>query len=142
MQLNKETLEKDPCNFCGKTLREQMKGCNEITCYRQFLHKQETLEESAERHCLINSIPTDQMIVKYDRSCEFETPVTMFVQGIKHQQEQDKNKYSEEEVDTLLEMLKRSIAEIKHIKHTYKDRGHCVKYLSDCESAIEQFKKK
>jgi hypothetical protein len=31
MELNKETLEKDPCNFCGKTLREQMKGCNEIT---------------------------------------------------------------------------------------------------------------
>jgi hypothetical protein len=29
MELNKETLEKDPCNFCGKTLREQMKGCNE-----------------------------------------------------------------------------------------------------------------
>jgi hypothetical protein len=51
-------------------------------------------------------------------------------------------RYSEEEVDTLLEMLKRSIAEINHIKHTYKDRGHCVKYLSDCESAIEQFKKK
>ena len=44
-----ETIEKDPCNFCGKTLREQMKGCNEITCYRQFLNKQETLEEAAER---------------------------------------------------------------------------------------------
>ena len=43
---NKKTLEKDPCNFCGKTLREQMKGCNEITCYRQFLHKQETLKEA------------------------------------------------------------------------------------------------
>jgi hypothetical protein len=55
MELNKETLEKDPCNFCGKTLREQMKGCNEITCYRQFLHKQETLEEAAERMYPINS---------------------------------------------------------------------------------------
>ncbi len=65
---------------------------------KQFIPKQSTLEEAAERHCLINSIPTDQMIVKYDRSCEFETPVTMFVQGIKHQQEQDKNKFSEEDM--------------------------------------------
>jgi hypothetical protein len=39
----------DPCNLCGKTLREQMKGCYEITCYRQFLNKQETLKEVAER---------------------------------------------------------------------------------------------
>ena len=31
--------EQDPCNFCGKTLREQMKGCGEITCYRQQLKK-------------------------------------------------------------------------------------------------------
>ena len=36
-----ETLEQEHCNNCGKTLREQMKGCNEITCYRQFLSKQE-----------------------------------------------------------------------------------------------------
>jgi hypothetical protein len=61
MELNKETLEKDPCNFCGKTLREQMKGCNEITCYRQFLHKQETLEEAAERLWLD---PTSQLTSK------------------------------------------------------------------------------
>jgi hypothetical protein len=44
-KFKQETIEKEPCNFCGKTLREQMKGCNEITCYRQFLNKQETLEE-------------------------------------------------------------------------------------------------
>jgi hypothetical protein len=41
--------DQDPCNLCGKTLREQMKGCYEITCYRQFLNKQETLKEVAER---------------------------------------------------------------------------------------------
>jgi hypothetical protein len=40
----------DPCNFCSKTLREQMKGCGEITCYRQFITKQETLEEAAEEY--------------------------------------------------------------------------------------------
>ena len=26
--------EQEVCNRCGKTLREQMKGCGEITCYR------------------------------------------------------------------------------------------------------------
>ena len=41
--------EQEVCNHCGKTLREQMKGCGEITCYRQFLSKQETLEEAAKK---------------------------------------------------------------------------------------------
>jgi len=45
--MKQETLEQEPCNYCGKTLREQMKGCNEITCYRQFLSKQETIEKTA-----------------------------------------------------------------------------------------------
>lgn len=51
--------------------------------------KQEMLEEAAEKYCLINNIPIDQMIVKTDRSCEFETPITMFIAGAKWQQEQD-----------------------------------------------------
>lgn len=34
--------EQEICNYCGKTIREQMKGwCSEITCYRQFLPKAE-----------------------------------------------------------------------------------------------------
>jgi hypothetical protein len=41
-----EKSEQEICNFCDKTLREQMKGCNEITCYRQFIPK-ETIEELA-----------------------------------------------------------------------------------------------
>ncbi len=49
--------------------------------------KQETVEEAAEKYCLINNIPIDQMIVKTDRSCEFETPITMFTHGAKWQQE-------------------------------------------------------
>lgn len=24
------------CNFCGKSIKEQMNGCKEISCYRQF----------------------------------------------------------------------------------------------------------
>jgi hypothetical protein len=93
--------------------------------------KQETLEEVAERFYGEEEIVNDYDISGYLQSA--------FLTGAKWQAER---MYSEEEVDTLLEMLKRSIAEINHIKHTYKDRGHCVKYLSDCESAIEQFKKK
>jgi len=57
--------------------------------------KQETIEEAAEKYCLINNIPTDQMIVKNNRSCEFETPVTMFIKGAKWQQKQDKKLYNE-----------------------------------------------
>jgi hypothetical protein len=98
--------------------------------------EKETLEDAAEKYVedfelsfydTIEEIPVKEMGKKD------------FIEGAKYQAER---MYSEEEVDTLLEMLKRSIAEINHIKHTYKDRGHCVKYLSDCESAIEQFKKK
>ena len=59
------------------------------------MSKQETLEEAAEKYCLINNIPIDQMIVKTDRSCEFETPITMFIEGAKWQQERS---YSEEDL--------------------------------------------
>jgi hypothetical protein len=61
--------------------------------------KQETLEEAAEKYCLINNIPTDQMIVKNNRSCEFETPVTMFIKGVAWQSER---MYSEEEVNEII----------------------------------------
>ena len=59
----------------------------------------ETFEEAAKKYCLINSILIDQMIVKHNRSCEFETPVTMFINGAKWQQERS---YSEEEQLDLL----------------------------------------
>jgi hypothetical protein len=58
--------------------------------------KQETLEEAAKKYCLINNISTDQMIVKNDRSCEFETPITMFTHGAKWQEER---MYSEEDME-------------------------------------------
>lgn len=35
--------DQDPCNYCGDTLREQMKGCNEITCYRQHRKTQNSI---------------------------------------------------------------------------------------------------
>ena len=78
-----ETIEKDPCNFCGKTLREQMKGCNEITCYRQFLNKQETLEEAAESYVKDSSHELYQL----RKQC--------FMDGAKWQQ---KRMYSEEDM--------------------------------------------
>jgi len=37
LKMNITLPDQDPCNFCGKTFREQLKGCNEITCYRQYL---------------------------------------------------------------------------------------------------------
>ncbi len=33
--------EKEPCPECGKSIREQKKGCNIITCYRQYLKDKE-----------------------------------------------------------------------------------------------------
>ena len=85
----------------------------------------ETLEEAAERLWLDS---TSQLTSK-----------NSFIQGGKWMQER---MYSEEEVNDLLEVLKRSISGINHLKYTYKDKGHCGKYLSDCETIIEQFKKK
>lgn len=35
--VKEESNEQEVCSMCGKTLREQMKGCNQIACYRQFL---------------------------------------------------------------------------------------------------------
>lgn len=32
--INESIKEQDLCNYCGKTIREQAKGCNEIPCYR------------------------------------------------------------------------------------------------------------
>tara|TARA_R110000868_G_scaffold24475_3_gene96584 strand:- start:1264 stop:2019 length:756 start_codon:yes stop_codon:yes gene_type:complete len=76
--------EQEICNHCGKTLREQMKGCGEITCYRQFLTKQETLEEAAERE-----YPTIHEQYQYDA----------FIDGAKWMKER---MYSEKEVESLL----------------------------------------
>lgn len=38
----------------------------------------------------------------------------------------------------LLEMLKRSIQEINHLKYTYKDSGHCCRFLRDADLLIIQ----
>ena len=40
------SLEKD-CNHCGKTVKEQMNNCYDITCYRQNLHSNEHESETA-----------------------------------------------------------------------------------------------
>jgi hypothetical protein len=110
------------------------KGEVNLLNYKIIIPKEEPKQETAEEAAVINYKELYQ-----GEPLTQEVPIDAFIEGAKWQQEK---MYSEEEVDTLLEMLKRSIAEINHIKHTYKDRGHCVKYLSDCESAIEQFKNK
>ena len=85
------------------------------------MKNKETLEEAAEKYCLINNIPIDQMIVKTDRSCEFETPITMFIEGAKWQAER---MYSEEEVIKIVEKS--------------RETGLTAEYLL----LTEQFKKK
>jgi hypothetical protein len=37
-------------------------------------------------------------------------------------------------------MLERSISEIQHLKFEYKDKGHCERYLSECEQLIKEAK--
>ena len=86
----------------------------------------ETLEEAA---CVYRKSTQNQMYIEK----------IAFVKGAEWQAER---MYSKEEVNDLLEVLKRSISEINHLKYTYKDKGNCGKYLSDCETIIEQFKKK
>ncbi|MGL5717671.1 MAG: hypothetical protein ACRCX2_31960 [Paraclostridium sp.] len=38
----------------------------------------------------------------------------------------------------MLGMLKRSIEEIRHLKHEYTDTAYCEKYLSECEELIQK----
>lgn len=33
--------QKQNCRFCGKNAREQARGCREISCYKQYLKKEE-----------------------------------------------------------------------------------------------------
>ena len=94
--------------------------------------KQETVEDAAENNW-------DKINSEYKNGLNPYVHKIGFIEGAEWMQER---MYSEEEVNDLLEMLKRSISEINHLKYTYKDKGHCGKYLSDCETIIEQFKKK
>jgi hypothetical protein len=102
----------DPCNLCGKTLREQMKGCYEITCHRQFLNKQETLEEAA-----------------YRLSAEkFEPKHIGFMLGvIEGSKWKAERMYSEEEVFSILD----------NVFHMYASN-----HRKDAKEWFEQFKKK
>ena len=88
-------------------------------------------------HLYLFGLPKRPFPTEYER--DLNNVIIGLYEGAKWQAER---MYSEEEVLELLDLLKRSIAEINHIKYTYKDKGHCVKYLSDCENVIEQFKKK
>ena len=85
----------------------------------------------------IESLTLEEAAKRYDGE-NAASGVKSFIAGAKWYAETR----GKEEVNDLLEMLKRSIAEINHIKYTYKDKGHCVKYLSDCETIIEQYKNK
>ena len=85
-----EEPKQENCNTCGKTIREQMKGCTEISCYRQFL-KQETLEEVAE----IILLREDLDLSDYDKRHILKAMINI----AKWQAER---MYSEEEVKKLI----------------------------------------
>tara|TARA_R110000868_G_scaffold410759_1_gene700146 strand:- start:6 stop:425 length:420 start_codon:yes stop_codon:yes gene_type:complete len=89
--------EQEVCNYCGKTLREQLKGCKEITCYRQYLRKQETLEEAAEELYPIKY--TGRMFMPNRDELNNSYKQEAFIEGAKWQAQR---MYSEEEVLKLL----------------------------------------
>ena len=89
----KPKQEQEVCNHCGKTLREQMKGCGEITCYRQFLTKKETLEERETYWDLADAKAEQNNTIDLDAYAEGVQD------GVKWMQER---MYSEKEVESLL----------------------------------------
>jgi hypothetical protein len=122
--------QEEPKSSCPKCRTTDFDNCHSIHCpMRKEEPKQETLEEAAEKYCLINNIPTDQMIVKTDRSCEFETPVTMFIKGAKWQQER---RYSKEEVLNFTQT----------ILMQYKFGNTNIEQMDLLKETLEQFKKK
>jgi hypothetical protein len=108
--------------------------------------KQETIEEAAEKYCLINNIPIDQMIIKHDRSCEFKTPVTMFIEGAKWQAER---MYNEEDLISFYNFIEnhqlRKYGDVwKRITNDSKDKPLNFESVDDqyIIDWFEQFKKK
>jgi hypothetical protein len=105
--VKKEELkqEQEVCNRCGKTLREQMKGCGEITCYRQLLPKQEklTYTESAKKEERISNCTMMKRKQKtVEEAAEKEYPTIheqyqydAFIEGAEWQAERS---YSEEDL--------------------------------------------
>ena len=147
--------EQEVCNHCGKTLREQMKGCGEISCYRQFLPiKKVTIDEllkeygenltESEFKILNNKINIKQETLEeaaermYKQSYdEFGEPTwdegklfhrkAGFIEGAKWQQEQDQNKYSEEQMREAI------------VKSALSNTDNMIER---CDEIIAEFKKK
>ena len=135
-ETKQETLEEVECNNCGYLMSltedESVYACynSECTsCYEEYEEepKQETSEEAAERlyPTTIDSF-TDN---GFDLS---ERERLIFINGVKWQQEQDKNKFSEEEVRNIVEQTIE-----KFYKHRYVETKSEMKELW-----FEQFKKK
>lgn len=41
--------------------------------------------------------------------------------------------------EKIKELLKKSVEEIRHLKSTYRDNGHCVKFINEAEKAIKYY---
>lgn len=96
----KSKQEQEVCNDCGKTLREQMKGCREIICYRQFLPKQETFNDIFSREQeLFNYLSNELNVIALKSQMDDIESIVLSMQ-----KKQD-NLYSEEEVYQKLHQL-------------------------------------
>ena len=105
-----------PTSQCKGSFKDCFKSLDECVCDNM---KQETLEEVAEKYAEGKS----------SSSVFRETHIRDFTEGAKWQQEQDKNKFSEEEVLILLTELSNDIDISYH--HNFNEKEW-----------FEQFKKK
>lgn len=90
-----DNKNQEPCNFCGKTVREQMKGCNKITCYRQFLpNQEEDVEKLAKQEFPLLNTENDRTGEIEEENLQLLGHRRTFIKGYKAAQKQ----YSEEEL--------------------------------------------
>jgi hypothetical protein len=105
--------------------------------------KQETLEEAAQNYC---DIPKNQSGDKYKFSAQDRLLYNTFIEGAKWQKEQDKNKYSEEEVLKSFDHLgfkqvtSEELNSLPYQPFITDEDGNI--WVIDKEQWFEQFKKK
>lgn len=107
--------EKDPCNYCGKTLREQLKGCGEITCYRQHIPKQEDDVEQLANEWYAAALKRTGLNLKLNKRS-----LNGFIAGYKA----NINKYSEEDFIRIVTKMRE-----ENDIYSFIDEGLIATYL-------------
>jgi hypothetical protein len=99
---------------------------------------QETIEEAAEKEFPLIDTEWCRTGACEEENLQLLGHRRSFIKGAKWQQEQDKNKYSEEEVESIWKFALYSAEQ--HDKFGTKNKSYFIK--KDIEEFIEQFKKK